>query len=112
MVLSLYSSEKHMSFWHTPKNEDEPMGTSSQSAACRSPEVCRSVAKEPRVIFSFLLVKKITCHSGESQNPVETNYKKAIVTIWIPDEDFVNAKASTKSSSGMPKLPGASEVDE
>ena len=41
------------------------------------------------------------CHSGVSQNPVAKNYTKAIVNGWIPDEDFVNAKASTKSSSGM-----------
>ena len=41
------------------------------------------------------------CHSGVSQNPVATNYIKSIVTTWIPDEDFVNAKALTKSSSGM-----------
>ena len=68
-----------MSFWRTPENEDEPMGACSQSVACRSPEVCRSVAEESS--------------SNESQ--------KAIVTGWIPDVEFLNNKLLRNSSSGM-----------
>ena len=80
------------------------MEACSQSVACRSSEVCRSIAKEPRVSitlfinknichsrgsgnlewFFFLLVKK--SHSGVRQNPVATNYIKVIVTIRIPDD--------------------------
>ena len=40
------------------------------------------------------------------------NYKKAIVTGWIPDIEFLNNKLLRNSSSEMPNLPGASEVDE
>ena len=65
-----------------------------------------------RVILSFLLIKKNICHSGVRQNPVITNYKKAIVARWIPDIEFLNNKLLRNSISGMPNLPGASEVDE
>ena len=53
-------------------------------------------------VFAALLVKK--SHSGGSQNPVAMNYKKSIVAKWIQDVDFVNAKALTKSISGMTRI--------
>ena len=43
----------------------------------------------------------LSCHSGESQNPVTKNYTKAIVNGWIPDEEYLKAKALRYSSSGM-----------
>ena len=52
------------------------------------------------MVFLFARQKSI-CHSGVSQNPLTTNYIKVIVTKWIPDEEFLKAKALKNSSSGM-----------
>ena len=37
----------------------------------------------------------------ESQNPATKNYTKAIVNGWIPDEEYLKARALRYSSSGM-----------
>ena len=51
------------------------------------PEACRSVVKESQVILSPYLSKK---DLSFWRKPEST---KAIVTIWIPDEEFLKAKA-------------------